>query len=118
MKRYEAAAMAYGGQNRKKTYKTNRDPSQRNWCSKSGENRRDMRSDDKKSSGLCMSVSPKSSYDGCIEEGKFKLANGNSVPAITSSCTLESLEGERQVDLKLKYVGNQDVKVLRDAGCE
>ncbi|XP_060590979.1 uncharacterized abhydrolase domain-containing protein DDB_G0269086-like [Ruditapes philippinarum] len=52
------------------------------------------------------------------EQGKLKLANGNSVPVITSSCTIESLEGERQLDLKLGYVGNQEVKVLRDTGCE
>jgi hypothetical protein len=49
---------------------------------------------------------------------KLKLANGNSVPVITSSCTIESLEDERQRDLKLGYVGNQEVKVLRDTGCE
>jgi hypothetical protein len=39
------------------------------------------------------------------------------VPVITSSCTIESL-GERQLDLNLGYVGNQEVKVLRDTGCE
>ncbi|XP_060574709.1 uncharacterized protein LOC132732326 [Ruditapes philippinarum] len=97
-KRYGAAAMSYGEQNRN-YFKTNRDSSPRNWRSRPGENRRDGRSDDKKVSGLCMSISPTSSYDGCIEEGKLKLANGNSVPVITSSCTIESLEGERQLDL-------------------
>jgi hypothetical protein len=40
------------------------------------------------------------------------------VPVITSSCTIESLEGERQLDLKLEYVGNQEVKILRNTGCE
>jgi hypothetical protein len=65
-----------------------------------------------------MSVSYISSYDGCIKEGELKLANGYYVPAITNSCTLDSLEGERQLDLKLGNVDNQDVKVLRDTGCE
>jgi hypothetical protein len=31
-----------------------------------------------------MSIFPTSSYDGCIEEGKLKLANVYSVPVITS----------------------------------
>jgi hypothetical protein len=63
-----------------------------------------------------MSISLKGSYDGCIEEGELTLANGNLVPVITSS--LQSLEGECQLDLKLGYVGNQEVNVLRDTGCE
>jgi hypothetical protein len=34
------------------------------------------------------------------------------------SCSIESLEGERQLDLKVGYVGNQGAKALRDTGCE
>jgi hypothetical protein len=39
-----------------------------------------------------MSFSSTSSYDGCFEEGKLKLTNGDSVPVITSSCIIESLK--------------------------
>jgi hypothetical protein len=39
-----------------------------------------------------MPVSPKSSYDGCIEEEKLKLANGNSVLPLIVAVELNHLK--------------------------
>jgi hypothetical protein len=63
-----------------------------------------------------MLTSLTSSSDGCIE-GKLKLIVGNCVPAIIN-CSIESLEGERHLDMKLEFVGNQVVNVQVNTGYE
>jgi hypothetical protein len=69
---------------------------------------------DRKVAALSMSVSVQEN----IEDGHLKLANGESLPMISSVCTVETLEGERNILLKPGFVGDKPVKVLRDTGCE
>ena len=91
----------------------------RGW--KHGNARAQNQSQDKhKISGMCMSVSVNQSpmIQDCIKDGELHLANGQSVPVIASGCTIDTLEGERNLNLQYGYVGDVEVKVLRDTGCE
>ena len=120
-KKFSGAAMGYSyrGGNRDKDYR-NRETENRetpmNW--------RDRRDADKKKSdkqvaGSCISLQVNSSIDDeCIDDGQLKLANGKSIPIISGGCTIEMVEGERQLDLRKGFVGKREVKVLRDTGCE
>ena len=53
-----------------------------------------------------------------LVDGKLQLRNGQSVPVISSICTVETLGGERNIELRKGFVGDKGVKVLRDTGCE
>ena len=107
------------GENRRKDIGDNGrwDSSARDWRRR--DESREPRQDDRKVSAMCMSVSlnnPK--IEECVEDGELKLANGSSVPVVSGVCTIESLGGERNLELKTGYVGDTEVKVLRDTGCE
>ena len=54
----------------------------------------------------------------CIQDGELQLANGQSVPIIAGGCTIDSLDGERNLNLQTGFVGDTEVRVLRDTGCE
>ena len=51
-------------------------------------------------------------------DGKLKLQNGESLPILSGGCTIEMLEGARNLDLQSGYIGTRQVTVLRDTGCE
>ena len=53
----------------------------------------------------------------CIQDGDWQLANGQSVPIIAGG-TIDSLDGERNLNLPTGFVGVIEVRVLRDTGCE
>ena len=48
----------------------------------------------------------------------LQLANGQSVPIIACGCTIDSLDGERNFNLHTGFVGDTEVRVLRDTGCQ
>lgn len=50
---------------------------------------------DRKISAACTNLKVLESIEECTENGQLKLANGDSLPIISASCTLEMLEGER-----------------------
>ncbi|XP_060603795.1 uncharacterized protein LOC132756686 [Ruditapes philippinarum] len=52
------------------------------------------------------------------EDGKLKLASGETVPILAGACTIDLLEEERNLELKEGFVGADAVRVLRDTGCE
>ena len=49
---------------------------------------------------------------------RWGVANGHSVPIIAGGCTIDSLDGARNLNLQTGFVGNNEVRVLRDTGCE
>ena len=53
-----------------------------------------------------------------IEDGKLKLANGDSVPVVSGLCTIENMEGARNLRIEHGFFVDQQVKVLRDTGSE
>lgn len=57
------------------------------------------------------------SVEECTEKGRLKLANGETLRIISASCTIEILEGKRNLDVQKGFVGSREVKVLRDTGC-
>lgn len=57
-------------------------------------------------------------YEGSFEDGRLQLANGQSVPVISGSCTLDLTDEGRKLDVRTGYVGEHEVQVLRDTGCE
>ena len=69
---------------------------------------------------MCMSltVEPSPAVRECIQDGELQLANGQSVPIIAGGCTIDSLDGERNLNLQTGFVGDTEVRVLRDTGCE
>ena len=40
------------------------------------------------------------------------------MPIIDGGCTIDSLDGERNLNLQTALVGDTEVRVLRDTGCE
>ena len=81
---------------------------------------RDQSPDRHKVSAVCMSltVEPSPAVQECIQDGELQLANGQSVPIIAGGCTIDSLDGERNLNLQTGFVGDTEVRVLRDTGCE
>ena len=69
-----------------------------------------------KVSAVCMSltVEPSPAVKECIQDGELQLANGQSVPIIAGGCTIDSLDGERNLNLQTGFVGDTEVRVLRD----
>ena len=53
-----------------------------------------------------------------VRDGELRLEDGQSLPIIALGCTIDSLQGERNLNLRDGYVGEKPVKVLRDTGCE
>jgi predicted DNA-binding protein (UPF0278 family) len=51
-------------------------------------------------------------------KGCLKLQNGDSLPILSGGCTIEMLEGKRNLDIKKGLVSTHEVNVLRDTGCE
>ena len=49
---------------------------------------------------------------------RWGVANGQSVPIIAGGCTIDSLDAERNLNLQTGFVGDTEVRVLRDTGCE
>ena len=54
----------------------------------------------------------------CSQGGELQLANDQSVQLIAGGCTIDSLDGERNLNLQTGFVGDTGVRVLRDTGCE
>ena len=54
----------------------------------------------------------------CIQDGELQLANGQLVPIIAGECTIDSLDGERNLNLQTWFIGDNEVRVLHDTGCE
>ncbi|XP_053388947.1 uncharacterized protein LOC123538510 [Mercenaria mercenaria] len=50
--------------------------------------------------------------------GQLRLENGEVLPIFSCGCTIETMEGTRNLDLRRGFVGDKEVKVLRDTGCE
>ena len=69
---------------------------------------------------MCMSltVEPSPAVQECIQDRESQLANGQSVPIIARGCTIDSLDGEKNLNLQTGFVGDTEVRVLRDTGCE
>ena len=69
---------------------------------------------------MCMSltVEPSPAVQECIQDGKLQLANGQSVSIIAGGCTIDSLDGARNLNLQTGFVGDTEVRVLCDTGCE
>ena len=40
------------------------------------------------------------------------------MPIIACGCTIDSLDGERNLNLQTGFVEDTEVRVLRDTGCE
>ena len=53
-----------------------------------------------------------------VRDEELHIQNGESLPIIASGCTIDSLQGERNLNIQNGYVGNKPVKVLKDTGCE
>ncbi|XP_053378778.1 uncharacterized protein LOC128548205 [Mercenaria mercenaria] len=95
-------------------------------CNKAGHLARDckqMRSapakNDQKLAAVCVQTEVKNSpLKNNTEDGKLKLASGESVPILAGVCTIDSLKGERNLEVQRGFVGTEEVKVLRDTGCE
>ena len=81
---------------------------------------RDQSPDRHKVSAVCISLTvvPSPAVQECIQDGELQLANGQSVPIIAGGCTIDSLDGERNLNLQTGFVGDTEVRVLRDTGCE
>ena len=65
-----------------------------------------------------MTFEPNPAVQECIQDGELQLANGQSMPIINGGCTIDSLAGERNLDLQTGFVEDTEVRVLRDTGCE
>ena len=63
-------------------------------------------------------VEPRHVVQKCIYDGELQLANGQSVPIIAGGCTIDSLDGERNLNLQTGLVVDTEVSVLLDTGCE
>ena len=48
---------------------------------------------------------------------RWGVANGQSVP-IAGGCIIDSLDEVRNLNLQTGFVGDTEVRVLRDTGCE
>ena len=66
---------------------------------------------------MSLTLNPNHTVQACIPDGELQLANGQSVPIIAGGCTLDSLDGERNLNLQRDFVGDTDVRMLRDTGC-
>ena len=64
-----------------------------------------------------MTVEPSPAVQECIQDGELQLANGQ-VPIIAGGCTIDSLDVERNLNLQTGFVGDTEVRVLCDTGCE
>ena len=74
---------------------------------------------DYKVAAMCTKTEVKKSpVENNTEDGKLKLASGELIPVIAGSCTIDLLEGERNLEVQRGLVGTEEVKVLRDTGCE
>ena len=80
-------------------------------------NTNDKRSNPK-FTAACMSMPYASPCAENVENGKLKLENGESLPILSGGCTVDNLEGDRNLTLVTGYVGDKEVRVLRDTGCE
>ena len=67
---------------------------------------------------MSLTVEPSPAVQECIQDGELQLANGQSVPIIAGGCTIDSLDGERNLNLQTGFVGDTEVRLLRDTGCE
>ena len=80
----------------------------------------DQPQDGHKVSAVCMSltVEPSHAVQECIQDGELQLANGQPVPIVAGGCTIDSLDGERNLNLQTVFVGDTEFRVLRNTGCE
>ena len=67
---------------------------------------------------MSLTVEPIPAVHECIQDGEVQLANGQSVSIIAGGCTISSLDGERNLNLQTGCVGDTEVRMLRDTGCE
>ena len=65
-----------------------------------------------------MTVKPNPAVQECIQNGVLQLALGQSVPIIAGGCTIDFLDGEGNLNLQTGFVGDTEVRVLCDTGCE
>ena len=67
---------------------------------------------------MSLTDEPSPAVQECIQDWELQLANGQSLPIIAGGCTIDSLDGERNLNLLTGFVGDTEVRVLRDTGCE
>ena len=69
---------------------------------------------------MCVSltVKPSPTVQECIHDGELQLANGQSVPIIASGCAIDFLDGGRNLNLQTWCVGDTEIRVVPDTGCE
>ena len=69
---------------------------------------------------MCMSLTfePSPAVQECIQDGELQLANAQLVPIVAGGCTIDSLDGGRNLNQQTGLVGDTEARVLRDTGCE